>query len=371
MIRLTKPEIEGAIGAIGSVLKDGFLVQGEKVRRFEAMVSAYVGRKHGVAVNSGTSAIQCALMAIGVGDGDEVIVPDFTFPATANAVVSCGATPVLADIDIATFNLCLESVEGSLSPKTKAIMPVDLFGLAAQMESISELARRLGLLVVEDSACALGSTFGGRKCGSFGDASVVSFHPRKIVTTGEGGMVLADSGTYADTVRKLRNHGINARGGKTEFVLAGYNLRMNEIEACLGIAQMSDIENLIERRRRVARLYDSLLGEIAEIKTPIEPEGCFHTYQSYVVLVDTGIDRDGLIAFMRAGGVETAIGTYAIHLEPFYRNKFGYEPGSLPASSNAFKHSLALPIYPSMEEETVAEVVSVLKRCLHAAPAGS
>lgn len=370
MIRLAKPEVEGSIEAIRSVLRDGFLIQGKHVARFEEAVASYVGRKHAVAVNSGTSAIQCALMALGVGKGDEVAVPDFTFPATANAVVACGARPILVDIDLATFNINMESLEAALSRHTRAVMPVDLFGLAADMDGIRNVTGGRGIVLAEDSACALGSSLRGRKCGAFGEASVISFHPRKIVTTGEGGMVLTDDGACRDAVRRLRDHGIDRSGGTPEFVLAGYNLRMTEIQACLGIDQMARIDGLVEARRRVARTYDRLLAGLAEVTLPSEPEGFLHTYQSYVVLLDEQVDRDRVITSMKAAGVETAIGTYAIHEQPFYRRAFGYQPGSLPRSSYAFRHSLALPIYQSMGEETVVEVVSCLKECIRSAKAG-
>ncbi|HVP57339.1 MAG TPA: DegT/DnrJ/EryC1/StrS family aminotransferase [bacterium] len=363
MIRLTKPEVQGAAEAIRSVLRDGYLVQGKLVKRFEDLVGAYVGRKQAVAVNSGTTAIQCALEAFGIGEGDEVVVPDFTFPATANAVVTCGATPVLADIDLETFNLSITSLEENLSPRTRAVMPVDLFGLAADMKAIGDLAQARDILLIEDSACALGSAFRAKKCGSFGRASVISFHPRKIVTTGEGGMVLTDDQVVADRIRIERNHGIDVSDRKRGFVAAGSNFRMNEIEACLGVAQMTDLENLIERRRSVARQYDRLLADLGEVTPPIEPSGYFHTYQAYVVLVDSGIDRDRLIAAMMAEGVETGIGTYAIHLQPYYSERCA-GGRKLPEASHAFRHSLALPLYPSMGEEVVAQVVSALKKCL-------
>jgi dTDP-4-amino-4,6-dideoxygalactose transaminase len=327
-------------------------------------VAAFVGRRHGVAVSSGTSALQAALWALGIGQGDEVVVPDFTFPATANAVVACGAAPVLADIDLSTFNLNIGSLEASLSPRTKAVMPVDLFGLASDLKAIGEMAGAHGLLVVEDSACALGSAFLAKKCGSFGNASIISFHPRKIVTTGEGGMVLTDDETCADRVRMLRNHGIDVSAERRGFVLAGLNLRMNEIEACLGVAQMASLDSLIERRRGVARQYDRLLADLPEITPPFEPSGYFHTYQAYVVLVDPKIDRDRLMAALMAEGIETAIGTYAIHLQPYYSGRSGGRPVRLPQSSHAFRHSLALPIYPAMGEDLVEAVVSGLKKCL-------
>lgn len=370
MIRLTKPEIEGSIEAIRSVLREGFLTQGKHVECFEEAVASYVGRKYAIAVNSGTSAIQCALMALGIGEGDEVAVPDFTFPATANAVVACGANPVLVDIDLATFNISLEALEAGVSERTKALMPVDLFGLGADMCAIERLARSRGILVVEDSACALGSRVEGRMCGAFGDASIVSFHPRKIVTTGEGGMVLTDNVALRDAVRRLRDHGIDRSGGAPEFVIAGYNLRMTEIQACLGADQMNRIGSLVDARRRVARMYDRLLSGITEITLPSEPRGFLHTYQSYVVLLAEHVDRDKMIALMKAAGVETSIGTYAIHQQRLYRRALGTEPGGLPRSAHAFRHSLALPIYESMGEETVAEVVSRLKECIGAAKAG-
>jgi perosamine synthetase len=364
MIRLARPDLEGSLEAIGSVLRDGLLVQGKNVERFEQMVAAYVGRRHAVAVNSGTSAIQCALLAAGLGEGDEVIVPDFTFPATANAVVACGATPVLADIDAATFNVTGDAIRAAVSSRTKAVMPVDLFGLAADFGAVEEIARESHLTVIEDSACALGSALGGRKCGSFGQLSVISFHPRKIVTTGEGGMMLVDDHDLALDVRRLRNHGIDGSRGRTEFVSAGYNLRMTEIEACMGIVQMGEIQRLVEGRRRVASDYQRLLAGVDEITLPTAPDGYFHTYQAYVALVDQGVDRDRLIADMKAAGVETAIGTYAVHAQPYYRQRFGYREGCLPVSWRAFKHSLALPMYASMDEDTVREVAGCLKQCL-------
>jgi dTDP-4-amino-4,6-dideoxygalactose transaminase len=370
MIRLTRPAVAGALASIKTLLEEGFLVQGKTVASFERAVAAYVGRGRGVALNSGTSAIQCALMSLGIGRGDHVVLPDFTFPATANAVVCAGATPVLADIDPATFNVDPESVAAEITPATRVVLPVDLFGLPSDLESVTALCDKRDLLLVEDSACALGASYKGRRCGSFGEVSVISFHPRKIVTTGEGGMVLTDRSDAALSVERLRNHGIEVSGGGAHFVLAGYNMRMNEIEACLGVSQMANIDDMVEDRRRAAALYSELLLGIDEITLPLEPEGTFHTYQSYVTMVDARIDRDGLIASMRKQGVETAIGTYSIHVQPFYRDMLGHKPGRFPASYHAFRHSLALPIYASMEEETVRQVVTSLKESIQRLIAG-
>jgi perosamine synthetase len=364
MIRLTRPAVADAHAGVKALLEDGFLVQGKTVEAFEESVASYVGRCHGVALNSGTSAIQCALTSLGIGTGDEVIVPDFTFPATANAVVCAGAKPVLADIDPDSFNVDPESIAAEITPGTRAVMPVDQFGLASDLDSIAALSQERGLILIEDSACALGASHKGRRCGSFGEASVISFHPRKVVTTGEGGMVLTDRSDAAGIVRRLRNHGMDASRGRTEFVLAGYNMRMTEIEACLGVVQMARIDGMLEDRRRAAALYAELLSGVEEIAVPEEPEGMFHTYQSYVVMVDERIDRDRLIADMRKEGVETGIGTYSIHVQPFYRDMLGHKAGRFPSSYHAFRHSLALPIYASMEEATVRQVVTGLEKCI-------
>lgn len=364
MIRLTKPEAGGAIARIRSVLDSGLLIQGKYVDRFEAMVASYVGRKHAIAVNSGTSAIHCGLLALGIGVGDEVVVPDFTFPASANAVVTAGARPVLADIDLQTYNIEAGSLKARLTPRTKAVMPVDLFGLPADMKAIDGICLEAGVRLIEDSACALGASQAGRMCGSFGDVGVISFHPRKIVTTAEGGMILTDSDEIAAKARSLRSHGMADCGGRYEFVLAGYNMRMNEIQACLGIDQMVRIEDLVAGRRQAALLYKQLLSDIDEIRIPAEPEGTVNTYQSYVVMVDAALDRDLLIRRMRDRGVETNIGTYAIHVQPFYQRLLGHSAGSFPNSYRAFRQSLSLPIYASMEDRTVRRVVSTLKDCI-------
>jgi dTDP-4-amino-4,6-dideoxygalactose transaminase len=367
MIRLTRPELAGAIDELEAVLETGFLVQGENVERFESRVAGYVGRKHGVAVSSGTSAIHCALLALGIGAGDEVIIPDFTFPATANAVVAAGATPVPVDIELATFNVDPGLIESRLSPRTRAIMPVDLFGLPAELGPVEDLCNRHGIHLLEDSACALGSVYRGRKCGSFGQASILSFHPRKIITTGEGGMVLTDDESVAERVRRLRNHGMRRAERGTDFVLAGFNMRMNEIEACLGLVQMKRIDELIKARRRIAEVYDDLLSDLDGLSTPGEPEGRFHTYQAYVVLLDDTTDRRALMDAALQRGVETGIGTYAVHAQSFYRDRLGVEPGSLPLSYRAYNQSLALPIYASMGERAAREVAAVLRECMPAA----
>lgn len=363
MIRLTKPFLFDVSSRITKILDEGFLVQGKYVEEFEAKIANYVRRRFGVAVNSGTSAIHCVIKALGLKQDDHVIVPDFTFPATANAVITAGATPVLVDIDLLTFNIDPEAVENAITAQTKAVIAVDLFGLPADLERICEICNRKGVVLIEDSACALGADIRGKRCGSFGLSSILSFHPRKIVTTGEGGMVLTDSQEHCDLIKTLRNHGMQGVRDK-RFVMPGYNMRMNEIEACLGIAQIDHIDYLIGERRRIAGLYDRLLSEVEEIRVPHVPDGYLHTYQSYVVLLDGSVDRDSLIQEMQSRGVETTFGTYAIHCQPYYSERFGYKQGQFESSYHAWKQSLCLPIYCGMKDGEVVEVVENLKRCI-------
>jgi perosamine synthetase len=370
MIRLTKPELSGALEGVGRLLDEGFLVQGERVREFEASVAAYVGRKHALAVSSGTAAIHCALMAVGIGPGDEVAVPDFTFPATANAVVHAGARPVLVDIDPGTFNISPDALEAHLGGRVRAVMPVDLFGLAADLDGIGETCRRHNLILIEDSACGLGARLEGKKCGAFGEASVFSFHPRKLVTTGEGGMVLTDDDEVARRVGELRNHGIRVSADGAEFVTAGFNYRMTEIAAVLGLAQMKRIGTLLERRRRIAAAYAGLLEDLDGVVTPCECRGCYHAYQAYVIMLDDELDRDLVVRLLRARGVESTIGTYAIHAQPYYMNMLGHKPGDYPVSLRAMRQSLALPLYPSMTEVDVAKVAGALADAVAEASAG-
>jgi dTDP-4-amino-4,6-dideoxygalactose transaminase len=310
-------------------------------------------------------------MSLGVGPGDEVIIPDFTFPATANAVVACGARPVSADILPDTFNLDPAAAADRITGATRALMPVHQFGLAVDPGPWRELCERHGLRLVEDAACALGASVDGRMAGSMGETAALSFHPRKVLTTGEGGMVLTDNREAAERVRLLRNHGLRTAGGAAEFVLAGYNMRMTEIQAVLGISQMDGLEDGVENRRRAAAIYDRLLAGVDEVRTPAEPRGRRHTYQSYVVMLDDRIDRDAVIGAMRDSGVETGIGTYAVHAQPYYSETLGLRPGDLPESFRAWRQSLSLPMYGALDEETVVGVVQSLKTCIAGAGSGT
>lgn len=362
MIRVAQPSLEEAdVEAVVQVLRSGMLVQGAQVAEFEERVAAYVRVRHAVAVSSGTAALHLALLAAGIGAGDEVLVPGFTFPATANVITLVGATPVLIDIDLTTFNLSPDAIEPLVMPRTRAIMPVHLFGQSADMDAVMDAARRHGLTVIEDAACALGSAYRGRRCGSFPLAGCLSFHPRKVITTGEGGMVLTDDVDLADRVRALRDHGQRPGGQRGRFELAGFNYRLTDFQGALGVAQMSRLDVLLARRRHIVKLYHDALEGIPVVR-PSVVANTEHSWQSYVVLVEEGVDRDVVASALRARDVESSIGTYALAVIP----RFG-KPDDTPRSVEAWRRSLSLPLHPGMSDEDVVRVAEALDEALRGA----
>ena len=366
-IWLARPQTgEAEIAEIREVLASGWLTQGPKVAAFESMVAERVGVPHGIAVTSATTALQLSLAALGVGPGDEVLVPDFTFPATANVVVQQRATPVLVDIDLETFAVDPVDLAAKITPRSRAIIPVHPFGLPADMDPIMELAAAHGLAVIEDAACALGAEYSGRQAGSIGLAGCFSFHPRKSITTGEGGMITTSDAAYAERISLLRNHGGRRSGGRYVFEEAGFNYRLSDILAAVGVAQMRKLDLMLEARRRVAAWYDEALDDagLEWIRRPQVPAGRRHTYQSYVVLLDPQVDRDGVIANLAGAGIETTLGTYALHAQPFFARTFGFAPGDIPHSSRAFTSTLSLPLHPGIGADEVAIVVAQLTSAL-------
>lgn len=367
-MRLIVPEIDkDEIQAVTEVLLSGWLIQGEKVETFEELIADYVGTREAIVVNSGTSALYLSLLSLGLKESDEVITSDFTFPATANAIELAGAKPVFVDIDPDTYNLDTRQIETKITPRTKVIMPVHLFGQAANMKPILELARKYNLKIVEDAAPALGAQYELndkiRKAGSFGNLGCFSFHPRKVITTCEGGAVTTDNDELAGRLRRLRNHGIELQEAKADFVAAGFNNRMTEIQAAIGIVQMRKLDRIISRRQQLAHLYNKLLSAIPWVKTPQVLNHANHIYQTYLILLQDKIDRDRLIAKLHTKGIETTIGTYAIHQTEYYKNKYGFGINDFPNARTAFEHSLALPLYPRMRENDVRYVVGNLKDC--------
>lgn len=358
-IRLALPYTdEDEINEIRAVLASGYLTQGPKVAEFEEMVRAKVGTKYAFAMSSCTTALHLSLVVLRIGPGDEVLVPDFTFPATANVVVQQGATPVLVDIHLDTFAMDVKDAARKVTSRTKAIMPMHPFGLSADMDPILALAENHGLKVVEDAATAIGATYKGRFCGAMGDLGCFSFHPRKVITTGEGGMVMTNDNQLAERIALLRSHGGIAQGGRYVFEEAGFNYRLSDVQGAIGVAQMRKLDALIARKRNLAAQYTEKLTTIDGVKVPCEPIWSGHIYQSYVVLLDEGIDRDEVITAMKEQGIETTLGTYALHAQPFFAREYNYRTGDLPNSHQAYRQSLTLPLYPTMSDDEQQFVVN-------------
>jgi perosamine synthetase len=359
--------------AAAEVIHSGWVSQGPKVAEFEKMVADYVGARYAIATPNCTSALYIALMCLGIGGGDEVIVPSFTFVASANSILHTGATPILVDIDPRTYNLDVTKIEPLITPRTKAIMPVHQIGLPADMDPILNLAQKHNLHLVEDAACALGATYKGRKVGCLSELSCFSFHPRKVITTGEGGMITTDSEALAERARLFRSHGASVsdlarhKAGGTiyeQYVTLGYNYRMTDIQAALGIEQMKKLDFILKRRAELAKRYNDALAKMGGIGVPYLPEYATHTYQSYLIRLNGKghISRDELLQKMVDQGISCRRGIPPIHLEPYWRARFGQS--RLPVTEQAAEATLFLPIYPGMTGEEQEYVIDTLKRLL-------
>ncbi|MFA5165757.1 MAG: DegT/DnrJ/EryC1/StrS family aminotransferase [Candidatus Paceibacterota bacterium] len=367
-IPLIKPEIPLAptIKEIKRAFESGILTKGPNVLAFEKMIAKYVGTKYAFSTTSATTALHLSLVAMGVKQGDEVLVSDFTFPATANIVVQAGATPVLVDINLDTFNINFSDLEKKITPKTKAIICVDAFGNPINMKVLMGIAKKHNLKVIEDAACALGSRFGSNMSGGLADAGCFSFHPRKSITTGEGGMIVANDDSLAEKISILRNHGgvLDEQLGYSQFVEAGFNYRMSEVQAIMGISQMKIIEKIIKVRILIAEKYLKMLSGVKGITLPILKKGARHTFQSFVVLLDKNIDRDLVIKKMRSKGIETTLGTYALHAQPFFMRQYGYKAGNLNNSYTAFRQSLTLPLFGKLSDADLKYICASLIDCI-------
>jgi perosamine synthetase len=358
MIKLAHPAVsEDAIQKVVEVLCSGALVQGEYVRQFEEDLQSYLDVKYAVVVSSGTAALHLSLLALGIKSGDEVIVPGYTFPATANVVELVGATPIFVDINLTDYCIDVSQVEQAITGKTKAIMPVHEFGQAAQMDEILRLAKKHNLSIVEDAACALGAKYKDRFVGSLGDCGCFSFHPRKMVTTGEGGVVVTNNTETFTKIQALRNHGIDLSRQKFDIVYPGYNYRMTEFQAVCGLDQLSQHESGIEKRLKQVDFYDQRLSSINWITTPAVFADRRMVYQTYHVLLLDGINRDNFITYMRDKSVETNYGAQALASMSYYKNKYRLDPMDFPNSKNSFEQGLALPLGLHITNEELKYVV--------------
>ncbi|MBP7355600.1 MAG: DegT/DnrJ/EryC1/StrS family aminotransferase [Longilinea sp.] len=349
MLRLNIPFTDHReLEEIASVLSTGYLTQGPKTAQFEQAVADYIGCRHAFAMSSCTTALHLALASLDIAPGDEVLVADFTFPATANVVVQQGAVPVLVDIRLDTLTIDPDDLARKVTPRTRAVIGVDAFGCAADWDAVQVVADRHNLPVIEDAATAIGTTYHDRFCGNLTTLGCFSFHPRKVITTGEGGMITTNDDALADRIRLLRSHGGVRDGFWFRYEAAGYNYRLSDIQGALGLAQMEKLPWLISERRRLAALLCARLTNIPGVQLPFNPVWGGHIYQSFVIQLDARIDRNRLIARMRELGVETTLGTYALHDQPFYQRTFGYVSGQLPQSHQAFCQTVTLPLYPQL-----------------------
>ncbi len=356
MIRIAQPIIgPEEESAVLRALRSGQLAQGKLVEDFEMAVANYLGAQHAVAVSSGTAALVVALQAHGIGTGDEVIVPVFTFAATANAVLLVGATPVFVDIDPADFNINVAQLERTRTPRTKAVIPVHLYGQPCDMTSIGAFARQQGLVVIEDACQALGARWQTRKVGTFG-TGCFSFYATKGITTGEGGMIVTDDGGVATQARLLRNQGEAVRY-RTDTL--GYNFRATELAGALGLAQLPRADEWIERRRANAAWVTQHLEGVL---TPVERPDAFHIYQQYTVRVPNG-QRDSVQAALRAQEIESAVYyPLCLHQQPLYQQR-GYG-GSFPVAEAAAQEVLSLPVHAALSQGDLERIASAVNSAL-------
>jgi perosamine synthetase len=374
-VPITKPALtEEEARAPYESIKSGWVTQGPKVAEFEKAVAAYVGAKHGIATTSCTTGLHLALATIGVGPGDEVIVPSFTFIASANAILYTGATVVFCEIDPRTFNADPADIEKRVTKKTKAIMPVDQIGLGCDIDAINGIAKRHGVDVVEDAAPTIGGTYKGRRVGSNAHQTVFSFHPRKVITTGEGGMITTDDEALADKARKLRAHAMSVsdldrhKADKPileEYSELGFNYRMTDIQASIGLVQIRRLDELLKIRVAKADRYGRELADLKKVRTPYTPPYATHTYQSYCLDLDASIDRDDLMARLLRRGVATRRGVMASHLEKVYRDRVGKV--SLPITEQKARSTMLIPLFATMTDDEQTYVIESLREELGAA----
>lgn len=352
------------LNAIRKVFESGWLVQGPYVSEFEKAIAQYVNAKFGVAVSSCTAALYICLKALGIRQGDEVIVPDFTFPATGNVVLEIGAKPVLVDVREDSFSLDINKLKDAVTSRTRAIIVVHPFGhSASDMDAILEFAQEKGLYLIEDAATALGSTYNSKYAGTIGELGCYSFHARKLVTTGEGGMIVSNNEEYLEKLYTMRDHG---RNRFNKFESHSLNFRMSDIQAAIGLEQLKKLERNIEERRKLAEIYNKLIADLLWYVTPLkERPGCRSTYQSYVIRLPESFKnyQKYIINLMKEKyGIEVQIGTYALHLEPAFRFSAVY--GSLSVSEILRYTTLTLPLYRGLDTDDLEYIVQKLSDVL-------
>lgn len=367
-IPLSRPSITREdVDAVLSVLRTPILSIGPEVQAFEEAIAAYTGVAEAVAVNSGTSGLHISLAAAGIGTGDEVITSPFSFVASANCAIYQGAKPVFVDIEPETLNLDAAKIEAAITPRTKAIVPVDVFGQPANIEAITTIAKLHGLVVVQDACEAIGAERNGLRVGSHPDvtSAVFAFYPNKQMTTGEGGIVVTDDREFAKVLRSLANQGRDDAGTWMNHVRLGYNYRLDEMSAALGRAQVRRLDSILDRRAQVAAWYGERFAEIPDIDVPfVAPETTRMSWFVYVIRLPETVDRDALIPRLMAYGVPVRPYFVPIHTQPFYREQFGYAGGEYPITESVAQRTLAIPFFTEMTREQVDYVVGTISHVM-------
>jgi len=364
---------EDDIQAIIGVLRSDWLTTGPMVEEFEKAFGETVHAKEAIAVSSGTAALHAAMYAIGIGPGDEVIVPAMTFAATANCVIFQGGTPLFADVDPDTLLLDPNQVVARITPRTKAIIAVDYAGQPCDYDALRAIAHKHGLVLVGDACHALGGAYKGRPVGSLADLSVFSFHPVKHITTGEGGMITTDDPQLARRMRIFRNHGITSDHRQREqqgswfyeMVDLGFNYRFTDIQCALGLSQLRKLPAWVSRRQEIARRYDAEFGMIPAVKPLGVREDVSHAYHLYVIRLDTTqllVKRAEVYAALRAEGIGVNVHYIPVHLHPFYRQRFGTGPGDCPIAETAYEQIVSLPIFSAMSDQDVEDVIKAVRK---------
>ena len=367
-IYLSRPDItEQEIEAVCNVLRGPNLALGPRLAEFERAFAEYIGVKRAVAVNSGTSGLFLCMLAMGFGPGDEVITTPFTFIATTNSIMMAGATPVFVDIEPENLNIDPAKIESKITAKTKAIMPVEVFGNPAGFDEICRIAERCNLAVIEDSCEALGSALNGKKAGTFGRMSVFAFYPNKQITTGEGGMILTDDDSLADMCMSLRNQGRGAGSGWLAHERLGYNFRLSDINCALGIVQLSRINEIKAKRRQVAEWYREMLADDERLIVPGEPDGCEMSWFVFVVRLAEGFTadkRDSILSRMADQGIQVSNYFPPVHLQPFMAEGLGHKEGDFPVTESVCRSTIALPFHNHLTKDQIAVVCRTLKQLL-------
>ena len=359
--------------AVKESIMSGWITQGPKVRRFEENFAKKHEANHALAVTSCTTGLHLALTAMGIGPGDEVIVPAFTWVSTANVVLYCGATPVFADVSTNSFNIKPEQIAKKITNKTKAIIPVHLFGLCADIDLIKSIIPK-DVKILEDAACGAGAKYNGKYAGTLGDAASFSFHPRKSITTGEGGMVTTQNNSLFELMDQMRNHGATIseeqrhQGPKPyilpDFNLLGFNYRMTDLQGSIGLVQLDKLDNIIDERAKWARWYKDQLSDINWLRLPEEPDNGRHGWQSFVTYVDPILapkTRNEIMEKLQDMGISTRPGTHAVHMLSVYKEKFGLKPSDFPGARDCDANTMAIPLHNQMVQEDYVYVVNALR----------